>query len=111
MFQHGNSVGAAFILLCFGAGMNLGLLAVMFLVFYFLIIRPQQKRQREHEEMLGALRKGMTVRTTGGIRGEIVDIDEREVTLRVADKTKINVLRSHVSGPDGASDKDDAKKD
>ncbi|HJK89495.1 MAG TPA: preprotein translocase subunit YajC [Polyangiaceae bacterium LLY-WYZ-15_(1-7)] len=96
---------------CAAGGMNLGLLAVMFLVFYFLIIRPQQKRQREHEEMLGALRKGMTVRTTGGIRGEIVDIDEREVTLRVADKTKINVLRSHVSGPDGASDKDDAKKD
>ncbi len=89
--------------LCGPGGMNLGLLAVMFLVFYFLIIRPQAKRQRETEEMLKALRKGQVVRTTGGIRGEIVSLTDREVTLRVADKTKINVLRSHIAGPEPSS--------
>lgn len=80
---------------------QIGLLAVMILVFYFLLIRPQRKREQERAEMLKALRKGQTVRTTGGIRGEITYIDEREATLLVADKTKINVLRSHIAGLEG----------
>jgi preprotein translocase subunit YajC len=95
-----------------GGGMQIGMLLVMFVVFYFLIIRPQQKRQREHDDMLKALRKGQVVRTTGGIRGEIVEIDDREVTLRIAEKTKINVLRSHVAGPEGSpSAMEEPKKD
>lgn len=81
-----------------GAGMNIGLLVMMFAVFYFLMIRPQQKRQREHEAMLKALDKGAIVRTTGGIRGEIVSIDDKEVRLEIADKVKINVLRSNIAG-------------
>lgn len=72
-------------------------LAVMFGIFYFLLIRPQQKRQREADNMLKALRKGDKVRTSGGIRGEIVDITDSEVTLLIADKVKINVLRSHIA--------------
>ena len=95
--------------MCGPGGMNLGLLAVMFLVFYFLIIRPQQKRQRETEDMLKALRKGQVVRTTGGIRGEIVDLTERDVTLRIADKTKINILRTHVAGPEPSQADDEAE--
>ncbi len=51
--------------------------------------------------MLKSLRKGMIVRTTGGIRGEIVDLDDAAVRLKVADKTKIDVLRSHIAGPEG----------
>ena len=88
---------------CAGGGMQIGMLVVMFAVFYFLIIRPQQKRQREHDDMLKALHKGQVVRTSGGIRGEIVEIDDREVTLRIAEKIKINVLRSHVAGPEGTA--------
>lgn len=80
---------------------NIGLLLLMFAVFYFLLIRPQQKQRKEHEKMLAGLQKGQLVRTSGGIRGEIVDLDERSVTLLVADKTRINVLRSHVAGPEG----------
>ncbi len=87
--------------------MNLGLLGVMFLVFYFLIIRPQQKRQREQDDMLKALRKGQIVRTTGGIRGEIVSLTDRDLTLQVAAKTKINVLRSHIAGQEPSSSDDD----
>lgn len=73
------------------------MIAVMFAVFYFLLIRPQQKRQRETDEMLKALRKGDKVRTSGGIRGEIVDLDEQEVALLIAEKVKIHVLRSHIA--------------
>jgi preprotein translocase subunit YajC len=72
-------------------------IVVMFGIFYFLLIRPQQKRQRETDDMLKALRKGDKVRTSGGIRGEIVDITDSEVTLLIADKVKINVLRSHIA--------------
>lgn len=90
------------------------LMAVMFGVFYFLLIRPQQKRQRETDDMLKALRKGDKVRTSGGIRGEIADLTDTEVTLRVDDKVKLNVLRSHIAsrierpapegkGPEGKS--------
>ena len=73
------------------------LMAVMFGVFYFLLIRPQQKRQRETDDMLKALRKGDKVRTSGGIRGEIVELTETDVTLCIADKVKLNVLRSHIA--------------
>lgn len=80
---------------------QLGFLAIMFLVFWFLIISPQRKQQKAHDEMLKALHKGQSVRTTGGVLGEIIDIDERQVTLKIAAKTKINVLRSHISGVEG----------
>jgi preprotein translocase subunit YajC len=71
--------------------------ALMFVVFYFLLIRPQQKRQKETDSMLKALRKGDKVRTSGGIRGEIMELSDDDVTLLIAEKVKINVLRSHVS--------------
>lgn len=87
-----------------GCYTQVGLLAVMVLVFYFLLIRPQQKREREREAMLKALKKGTVVRTSGGIRGEITDMTERDVTLLISDRTKINVLRSNIAGVDGADE-------
>lgn len=72
-------------------------LVLMFLVFYFLLLRPQQKRQKETDSMLKALKKGDLVRTSGGIRGEITDLADADVTLLIADKVKINVLRSHIA--------------
>jgi preprotein translocase subunit YajC len=93
-----------------GCYMQLGMLALMVLVFYFLLIRPQQKREREREEMLKSLKKGAMVRTTGGIRGEITDLTDRDATLLISDKVKINVLRSHIAGAEGADEaKGDAK--
>jgi preprotein translocase subunit YajC len=81
----------------FGGELQMLLLPLMLGVFYFLMIRPQQKRQRETDDMLKSLKKGDTVRTSGGIRGEITDITDADVTLLIADKVKINVLRSHVA--------------
>jgi len=90
---------------------NTAMMALMFAVFYFLLIRPQQKRQKAQEAMLSALAKGVVVRTTGGIRGEITQIDEREVTLLVADRTRINVLRSAIAGPEAAASVQDEKNE
>lgn len=70
---------------------------LMAVVFYFLLLRPQQKKQRETERMLKALKKGDTVRTSGGIRGEITDLSDADVTVLIADKVKVNVLRSHIA--------------
>ena len=91
-----------------GMEMQIVMLALMFGVFYFLLIRPQQKRQREVDDMLKALKKGETVRTSGGIRGEIVDITDTDVTLLIADKVKINVLRSHIATKGDVAAKDKA---
>jgi preprotein translocase subunit YajC len=84
---------------CGGGGIEqIGLLLLMFAVLYFLMIRPQQKRAKQHDSMIGALKKGDIVRTNGGIRGEITALDERDVTLEVADRTRIKVLKSHIAG-------------
>ena len=86
---------------CGGGGTEqIGLLLLMFAVLYFLMIRPQQKRAKQQETMLGDLKKGDIVRTNGGIRGEITALDERDVTVEVADRTRIKVLRSHIAGLD-----------
>src|SRR5687767_1360360 len=69
-------------------------------VMYFVMIRPQQKQQAAHAEMLKRLRKGDIVRTDGGIRGEIISITDTEAKLLIADKTVINILRARIQGPD-----------
>jgi preprotein translocase subunit YajC len=90
------------------------MLPLMFGIFYFLIIRPQQKRQREQDDLLKALRKGDKVRTSSGIRGEIADLTDTEVNLIIADKVKINVLRSHIAArierPSAEGTAEDTKK-
>jgi len=73
-------------------------LPLMLAVMYFMLIRPQQARQREQDAMIKSLKKGDIVRTSGGIRGEITDLSESDVVLLVADKVKINVLRSAIAG-------------
>jgi preprotein translocase subunit YajC len=81
-----------------GFELQLPIFAAMFALFYFLMIRPQQKRQRETDQMLKALKRGDIVRTSGGIRGEVVSITDTDVVLLIDDKVKINLLRSHVAG-------------
>jgi preprotein translocase subunit YajC len=85
---------------CGGGTEQIGFLLLMFAVLYFLMIRPQQKRAKQHDEMLGALKKGDMVRTNGGVLGEVTALDERDVTIEVADRTRIKVLRSHIAGLD-----------
>ena len=73
-------------------------LLLMFLVFYILLIRPQQKRTKQHRELLNSLKKGDEVITSGGLFGKVTGITENVVTLEVADKVRIKVQRANISG-------------
>ena len=69
----------------------------MFVILYFLLIRPQQKRQKTHQEFLSKMKRGDSVLTSGGIFGTIEGLTDRFVTLEIADGVKIRVLRSQIS--------------
>jgi preprotein translocase subunit YajC len=70
---------------------------LLFVVFYFLLIRPQQKKQKELQNMLMNLKKGDKVVTVGGVVGAIVDVKDDKLILKIADNVKIEVVRSYVS--------------
>jgi preprotein translocase subunit YajC len=71
---------------------------LMFVIFYFLLIRPQQKRQKETRNMISSLKKGDRIITSGGLHGRITGIDETTLTLEIADKVRVKVGRSSVAG-------------
>jgi len=75
-------------------------LILIFVIFYFLLIRPQSKKAKEHKEMLDSLKKGDKVMTTGGVYGVIEEIDANAVTLKVGikDDVRIKVSRSYIAG-------------
>ncbi len=81
-----------------GAASPLVMMLLMFAVFYFILIRPQVKRQKQHMEMLNALQKGEKVITRGGIVGNIIKSNERELTLQLDTDVRIKVLRTHIEG-------------
>ncbi|NLM55761.1 MAG: preprotein translocase subunit YajC [Firmicutes bacterium] len=70
---------------------------VVLVVFYFMLIRPQQKQQKQRKAMLDALKKGDRIVTIGGIYGEITALKEDYVTVKVADKVEIKVSRSGIN--------------
>jgi len=73
-------------------------LILMFVIFYFLLIRPQQKKAKEHRAVLEDLKKGDPVVTTGGLHGKITGMTDTIVTLEIADKVRVKVSRSQISG-------------
>jgi preprotein translocase subunit YajC len=81
-----------------GSLMQTFLMIGMFIaIFYFVLLRPQQKKQKEHASMLGKLAVGDEVVTTGGILGRIVEITDNFITLEIADGVRIKVQRFHVT--------------
>ena len=70
----------------------------MVVIFYFLLIRPQQKKAKEHKALLDNLKKGDRVITSGGIIGTIINIDDQIVNLEVADKVRIEMGRPYIAG-------------
>ncbi|WP_068749309.1 preprotein translocase subunit YajC [Thermovenabulum gondwanense] len=86
-----------------------GPLILIFAIFYFLLIRPQQKRDRERKMMLESLKEGDDVITIGGIYGRILNIKDDVITLEVGDKLKIKVTRSAIGTVLKKSDKADNK--
>ncbi|HEY4221105.1 MAG TPA: preprotein translocase subunit YajC [Myxococcota bacterium] len=71
----------------------------MFAIMYFLMIRPERKKQAEAQSLLGALKKGDEVALTSGFIGKILAVEEKTVTVEIADKTKVRVLKQAVMGP------------
>ncbi|WP_051247741.1 preprotein translocase subunit YajC [Inquilinus limosus] len=72
-------------------------LILIFVVFYFLLIRPQQKRAKEHRDMLGALRRGDRIVTGGGIVGTVQKVADDELTVEIAENVRVKVIRSTVT--------------
>ena len=72
-------------------------LIVIFAVFWFLLIRPQQKRQKEHKALVEGLSKGDEVVTNGGLLGKITKVGDNFVTLEIADGLKVQVQRVAVA--------------
>lgn len=72
---------------------------LIFVVFYFLLIRPQQRKMKQHRAMLGQVKRGDRVLTGGGIIGTVTKVKEEtdEVTVEIADGVKVDILRSTVS--------------
>jgi preprotein translocase subunit YajC len=70
---------------------------LIFVIFYFLLIRPQQKKQKQHQEMVGNLRKGDKIVTNGGIYGTVSDVKEHVIVLRISEDVKIEVIRNAVA--------------
>jgi len=81
-------------------------LILIFVVFYFLLIRPQQKTAKQHQAFLNDLRKGAKVITKGGIYGEIIGLSDNVLTLEIAENIKIKVDRASIAEP---QEKGDAK--
>lgn len=73
-------------------------LILIFVVFYFLLIRPQQKKAKEHQQFLANLKKGDTVVTSGGLYGTVTGLNDTVVTLEIADNVRVKVARSYVLG-------------
>jgi preprotein translocase subunit YajC len=79
-------------------------------IFYFLIIRPQNKKQKETQRMLGALKKGDRVITIGGIHGVIQTVREHSVILKVDDNVKLEFNRSAISNVEAAAKEEKSDK-
>lgn len=66
-------------------------------IFYFLLIRPQQKRQKQHREMIEAVQRGDTVVTSGGLIAKVVKVQDNELSLELADGVRVRVVRGMIS--------------
>jgi len=71
-------------------------LILMFVIFYFLLIRPQQKKTKQHREMISGLKKGDRIITSGGIHGRITGLDETTLTVEISDRVRVKVARGNV---------------
>ncbi|HEY4744435.1 MAG TPA: preprotein translocase subunit YajC [Desulfuromonadaceae bacterium] len=72
-------------------------LVFMFAIFYFLLIRPQQKKAKEHKALLDALKKGDNVITAGGVHGKVTSVDDTIVTLEIATGVNIKITKSYIA--------------
>ena len=77
---------------------------LIFVVFYFLLIRPQQKRAKEHKNMIGGVRRNDTVVTAGGLIGKVSKVSDEEVMVEIADGVKVRVAKGTLASVKSKSD-------
>ena len=89
-------------------GLGLMPIILVMIIFYFLLIRPQQKRAKQHKEMLSALKRGDKIVTNGGLTGTIIKAvdDSKTIEVEIAKDVKVNVVRTMIAD---VRDKDAAK--
>lgn len=80
-----------------GAVLSLVPFVLIFIIFYFLLILPQQRRQKKLRTMLEALKKGDKVVTSSGLWGTVTNLGKDTVTLQIADNTKVKIQREHIA--------------
>lgn len=73
-------------------------LVLIFVVFYFLLIRPQQKKAKDHQDFLSSIKKGDAVVSSGGLIGTVTGLTETVVTLEIADNVRVKVSRPYILG-------------
>ncbi|NUN06727.1 MAG: preprotein translocase subunit YajC [Bdellovibrio sp.] len=81
----------------------------IFVIFYFLIIRPQSKRQKEHQKFLSEVKRGDEIVTSSGILGRVEGITDQFVTLEIADGVKVKMLRSQIATSQKAATAEEKK--
>lgn len=74
------------------------MMTTIFIIFYFLLIRPAQKKQKETKAMIANLKHGDVVETTGGIQGKVAAITEAVVTIEIAPNVKVKINRAYITG-------------
>ncbi|CCQ93281.1 component of the preprotein translocase (modular protein) [[Clostridium] ultunense Esp] len=87
---------------------SLIMIVLLFVLFYFLLIRPQQKRQKERNRMLNNLEKGDKVITIGGLHGTIVELNDRTVVLKVSDSVRLTFDKQAINAVLTESEKEKA---
>jgi preprotein translocase subunit YajC len=70
---------------------------LIFVVFYFLLILPQQRKQKKHKALLEALKKGDRVLTTGGLLGTVAALNKNVVTIQIADNVRVKIRREYIA--------------
>ena len=84
---------------------------LIFGVFWFFLIRPQRKQQKEHEEMLNNLEVGDKIVTIGGIKGKIIKLKEGNIRLRISSDVDVDVVQKAIARLDESEDKEDKGKE
>jgi preprotein translocase subunit YajC len=72
-------------------------LILIFIIFYFLLIRPQQKKAKEHKILLDSIKRGDQILTSGGMIAKVIKADTEELTVEISDKVNVKIFRSTVS--------------
>ena len=81
-----------------GGLMSLMPFVALIIIFYFLLIRPQQKKAKEHRTMLTALKKGDKIITSGGLHGEITGLTDDAIIVEIAPKVRVKISRGSIAG-------------